>query len=406
MSETITCPTCQQSTPTEYNFCLHCSSQTKCLNPNCGKVLVTGKAFCLVCSQPVQATATQPSRNKYKRVVKPGKYGAAEETDFDFTDHAATELAAAISSMMMGRLPQQAPFQARANQVPMPVPLPALIENVPEQEPDNAEPKEETAQAPPANADAQGAARFFTRSGDYLVKEVWDYKGKTWADQQRRFILLYTAAYCAIFNKYVPSKDHYKVAAEKAKIYDKVNFNRYLEKMIGKELTEIENTYKSSINGEGAVSRYVAEMNNEQVLEGHAYTNQLSGGTAPKYRPSEKDKERFREWAKEDVDLGQLDILNIETGRDYALLAFWLLITRLTKGESFRWNEAYEYLTARSTAVSASAAAFSKAVKSPTNSEFFRESGEAYFLTPEANVKVQSWVDGTSKPGPDTTKAK
>lgn len=406
MSETITCPTYRQSTPAEYNFCLHCDNQTKCLNPNCGKVLVTGKAFCLVCGLPVQATATQPSRNKYRRVVKPGKYGEAEETDFDFTDHAATELAAAISSIIMGRPLQQAPFQVRANQVPMPTPLPALIENVTEQEPDNAKPKEEAIQTSPANTDLQGAARFFTQSGDYLVKEIWDYKGKTWADQQRRFILLYTAAYCAIFNKYVPSKDHYKVAAEKAKIYDKVNFNRYLEKMIGKELAEIENTYKPSINGEGAVSGYVAEISNEKILEGFVYTNQPSGGTTLRYRMSDKDKAVVQEWAQEDVDLGSLDLNTIKTAREYAMLSIWILTVRLKKANHVRWNQAYEYYETRYQAISATREAFSSAIAKDDKEVYFRKSGEFYFLSPDTIATVESWIKGLPKTGSSEPKAK
>ncbi len=86
-------------------------------------------------------------------------------------------------------------------------------------------------------------------------------------------------------------------------------------------------------------------------------------------------------------------------------MAFWLLITHLKKGESFRWNEAYEYLKALPIAVSASPETFSKAVKSESNKEFFRESGEAYFLSPEANAKVDGWIAGTSKPGSSDGKA-
>ena len=62
------------------------------------------------------------------------------------------------------------------------------------------------------------AARFFEKSGDYLVPRTRDYKGKNWAEQARHYLVLYIAAYNTLFGKPIPDKNHFKPAAEKAEI--------------------------------------------------------------------------------------------------------------------------------------------------------------------------------------------
>jgi len=196
-----------------------------------------------------------------------------------------------------------------------------------------------------------------------------------------------------------------KAIAEKASIIDKNNFTRYLSEEIIKNFLTTSTGLALNSDGKQEVLRVLAEVDNPQIQEGHPYWSKSQTDATKRSYLNDKDKERLQEWAKEDINLGQLDPLLLKSGRDYALLAFWLLITHLKKGESFRWNEAYEYLKALPIAVSASPETFSKAVRSENNKDYFRESGEAYFLSPEANAKVDGWIAGTTKPGSPDGKA-
>ncbi len=405
MADTVTCPTCQQLTSAEYNFCLHCKSQTKCLKSDCGHLLVTGMDICLFCGEPIKAMTAQSQTNRLRRIIKPTKYGDAEDIDFQFSDHVATELAPFISGQMPGRQPQQRPISIRTANIPPALAQQVLEESIGEQETINGQQEDTTpTQAPTTNL-AQGAARFFRRDGDFLLLDTKDFKGTNWADQQRRFILLYAYAYEELLAKPVANKDHFKAAAEKASINDKNNFSRYLNDYISRYILETSTGLALNNDGKQEVLRIIGEMDNAQVPAGFQYANKSQSESTKRSFLNDKDKERLHTWAQEDVALGQLDFLSITTGRDYALLAFWLLITHLKKGDRFRWNEAYEFLKAKYKAISASSETFSKAVKSPHNTHYFRVSDEAFFLSPEANTKVEAWVAGTSKPGTNETES-
>lgn len=369
-------------------------------------MLVAGVDICVYCGTATQSTTLQPSRNRFTRVVTQGKYGPSEKTDFDFTDHAASELASAIGGMVLGRQPPQPPYQTRPNHVQaQSLPI-ALVETFAEQEPGAAEPTHEAPPPVPVNDDPQGAARFFMQDGDFLLQTTKDYKGANHADQQRRFILLYADAYLRLVGKLAPNTEHIKLAAEKAKIIDKANFSKYLTQITSKFFLETSTGVAINDDGKKEVERIIAEMDNPQAPAGDAYWNKSPANTTQRYRLSEKEKEEIHKWAMEETDLGQLDILGIKTGCDYALLAYWLLITKLKKGPCFRWNAAYEYLKAKFKAVAATPEKFSDAVRSPHNAEYFSKTEDAYYLSSEANAKVQGWVDGTSEPGSGDPKAK
>jgi len=399
VSETIACPTCHKDLPAAFNFCPHCKSQVKCRNLECQQPLVTGVDICVHCGTATQSITLQPLRNKFTRVITQGKYGPSEKTDFDFTDHAATELASAIGGMVLGRQPPQPPYQTRPNHVQaQSLPI-ALVETSAEQEPGATEPTHESPPPTPVNDDPQGAARFFRRDGDYLLATKKDYKGTTHAEQQRRFILLYASAYEQLFDKSVPNKDHFKAAAEKASILDKNHFTIYLNGLCKQYISESSSGYFVNDDGKPEVERIVAEIDNSSIPAGDAYWNKTPANTTEKYRLPKEDKQRFHGWAKEEVKLGTLDILDIKSGRDYALLAYWLLITHLKKGEGFRWNEAFEYLKTRYQTISVTSNAFSRAVTRDEEGKLFRKNGEAYFLSSDAITVVEKWVSGTSKPG-------
>lgn len=244
MSSTLTCPSCGAETLAEYNFCSVCKKQTKCLNPDCNKKLVPGEAFCFYCGQPLTAiTMARTQPNKYIRSVKQQGRNYEEHTKLTASDHAVSELAPFIVGQMTSRAPQKPQYASSPNSFTTPSQETVTNELFTENEelPQLPEKVPEIQQVEPSRCEA---SRYFESDGDLLVATVKDFKGKTWADQQRRFILLYAWAYYHIFEKPVPSKDHFKKAAEKASVIDPNNFPKYLLEHTRKLLSEIGGGYK------------------------------------------------------------------------------------------------------------------------------------------------------------------
>jgi len=210
MPEMITCPSCQTSTSDEFNFCRHCKNQIKCLNKECGRTLIIGEPLCLYCGETVPASQYQTQQNKFIHDVKQKGSTYEEHTEFLFSDHVATELAPFIGGQMARRQPLPTSSQVRRANVPVsPTPL-ALTEGPAEQENTDVEQAQTMPEPSPADGTPQGSARLFQRDGDILLADTKDYKGTNWAEQQRRFIVLYAAAYEQLLGKPVSNKDHFK----------------------------------------------------------------------------------------------------------------------------------------------------------------------------------------------------
>ncbi len=105
MSSTVTCPYCSAGTSSEYNFCIACELQIKCIDPNCNKMLIAGKGKCFGCGQAIAVTTKESSKqlNKYVRDVKQNGKNYEEHIELSVTDHAVSELAPFIGAEMMPR---------------------------------------------------------------------------------------------------------------------------------------------------------------------------------------------------------------------------------------------------------------------------------------------------------------
>ena len=72
-------------------------------------------------------------------------------------------------------------------------------------------------------------------------------------------------------------------------------------------------------------------------------------------------------WVSENIELGELDIRNITTPKDYSLLALWIITVNLEKVQTVRRMDAYYYLKARFPTITVSSQSFSRAM---SNSNF------------------------------------
>jgi hypothetical protein len=405
---TITCPVCSADTPAEYNFCVTCDKQIKCLNPDCNKLLVAGKTFCFTCGQPIASVLAQAGHpNRYQHTVKQKGDNYEESTEWNVSDHAVSELAPFIVDGVTMRAHQRTIYQGRRNGPNAPsdtqreaitgqtdtTPLLSQGESgattQPEQTGGGAEKKDSK----------EGAARYFVQDGEYLVASHKDFRGKNWAEQQRRFILLYAAAYPKFFDgKPVPSRDHFVEAAKRASIIDLNNFGKDLTGLCRRELTQVSSGFAIGSDGEIEVNKIIINIEDEKAEAGYPYWEHGPQSPTTKFRLSNEDKARIKNWTQEDVQLGSFDIRTINNARDYAMFALWLITVRLKKAETVRWNDAYYFLKEKFPAITATPNGFSKAITNPKNANVFRSIEDRYFLSPDGQAEVEKWIAGTAAP--------
>ncbi len=398
--ELLACPHCRFDTPAEYNFCVSCDKQIKCLNRECGKVLVRGKSFCFSCGQSV-ATANSGPPNKYIRTVTQQGKNYSEHTEFHASDHAVGALAPFIGGQITSparRAYEVSDISRLANAVKSLPPVPPINE----EKEFSQQPESEAASLPDntklPTKPTTGAAIHFFLDGEVLVTGTKDYKGKTWADQQKHFILLYAAAYGQFFSKPVP-KESLKSVAEKSGISDVNNFNRYLGKATAEFFSELSQGLQLNATGEKEVARILAILADEKIPRGYEYWNRAATTPTKRQRISSEDKSKIHEWSKEEVPLGKLDVASIQIARDYALVSLWILTSHLKKAEAVRWNDAYHFFKEKYTTISSSAEAFSAAMRKELNKKYFRQTDTgAFFLSPEGQQKVIKWIAGETSP--------
>ncbi|MEG4395614.1 zinc ribbon domain-containing protein [Microcoleus sp. BROC3] len=397
MSFTVTCPYCSAGTSSEYNFCTACELQIKCINPNCNKMLIAGKAKCFGCGQAIAVTTNQPSSqlNKYVRNVKQNGKNYEEHIELSVTDHAVSELAPFIGAEMMPR-PLQKLYDA-PSQKSSTIPARKMVST--------NELFTESQELPqlPANAadeveDTQTGnderSPYFEVDGEFLIATVKDFKGKTRADQQRYFILLYADAYYRYFRKPVPSKDHFKTAAKKASVLDPTNFPKYVDEHTRKCLSEIGSGYKLNHDGDKEVKRIIGMMKDENVDAGFEYWTRSPSSGTKRQRFSNEDKDKLNEWVLQDVEIGKLKVCDITKARDYAMISLWIIIDLLGNAKAVRCNDAYYFFKQKFETISVSAQAFIRAMRSSKNTKYFRSTGDQYYLTSEGKQTVESWIAG------------
>jgi hypothetical protein len=307
------------------------------------------------------------------------------------SDHAVSEVAPFIVGQIMSR-PQRITYPSASNP-PTPSQQLSLDLNGSSLEIETPQLPEATA-SPIVETHSVGAAQYFERDGDYLVATIKDFKGTTWADQQKRFILLYASAYNQIFGQLVPDKEHFKKAAERASILDPSNFTKYLSEATRTYLSEIGGKFKLNHDGEKEVKTILARIEDDNIGSGNRYWERSTSSSTRRQRFNKDDKTKVQEWAQEEVDLGSLNVRDIRQAKDYALVSLWILTTHLNKAEAVRWNDAYYYFREKFTTLSVQTDAFSRALSKPENDRYFRKAGELFYLTSEGQQKVEGWVAG------------
>ncbi|MBD2723817.1 zinc ribbon domain-containing protein [Hymenobacter armeniacus] len=394
-SEEVVCQFCKELTPSEYNFCVVCDSQTKCLE--CGKKTFPGKDYCLSCSKPlvVKKNGSQ-APNHYLRTVEQDGDKRKEHTEFSLSDKSVAEIAPFVVAQI---LPDNRIGDGTVALPPAADEIETSATDVtPKSNADDASTAETPkAENPTANTDK---LRFFTEDSGVLVATTKDFKGKTWSEQQKNFLVLYCFFYKLVFGKPVPSDDHLRSAAEKVDIVDKNNFTTYLKGVHSSYLMPITGGFQLNDDGIERAKTIITLLDNKQAPEGEKYWLRNKSTSAPATpRIKDEDKKKAEAWASEKVELGKLDVLELKMAREYAMFAIWSITVALKKGESVKSSEAYHYLTTKYANISVKSEAFLKAINNnkPRYFDSNQLDGSCY-LTKFGKQCVEDWVSGKAKP--------
>ncbi len=371
-----------------------CGIAMLCQDPNCNARLMANAKYCSLCGQAVNETAQRPQPNRYVRDVKQQGKNYDEHTEFCVSDHAVDALAPFIVGHAIRPTARFVARPASHNGSDASLETLAITGDLFDQAGAVNEADAPTPDDAPAAPKSLRAAQFFRIDGDCLVGTSEGYKGKDWKEQQCRFILSYAAAYEQYFNKPVPEKKHFTTVAQKAKVYDRPNFAKYLTGLIGGPLTEASNGIFVNDAGNAEVQRIVTEMNDPQVDKGFTYWNRTAADKVERHRLSSAERDQIKQWAQEEVDLGKLELRDLKSPRDYAILGIWILTIHLHKAEAVRWNAAYYFYKEKGWPVSAKPDEFSTTLKRKGHENLFRASDSGYFLTQEAIMLVDGWRSG------------
>lgn len=391
IAEAFTCKFCNQSTPSDLNFCIECDKQIKCLE--CGNQTYAGKEYCLKCGHDLIKRKDQSAPNHYIRTVEGEGKTYKERTEFSLTDLAVGVIAPVIIPPTIPGL-RLKDSSNQANRVSQDVE--ADFELVDKAAPNthdsgNAEEQKRTDNATPSSS----LSKFFTIDGEMLIPIETDFKGNTWSEQIKYFLIVYIGAHREILGKPVPDRDCLRTAATRISILDPNNFTTYMGKVLKEYVTTLTNGFILNSKGEKEFKKIIQLMEDENAKAGYVYSTK--GGQTPSKRNhlSKEEKAAAEGWAVLPADLGELDIRDVKSGKDAGLISIWLITVHLKKAKAITWYQAMHYLKAKFTTIGVTSNAFRKAIMSKDNEKYFQcNSDEEYFLSTDAQAIVEKWISG------------
>jgi hypothetical protein len=236
------------------------------------------------------------------------------------------------------------------------------------------------------------AAQYFESDGDFLLLRQKDFKGKTRAEQQRRFILLYTAAYFAHHKSFVPDEKYIRNSAEKENIIDVSHFTQYLNDMKKRYIIDSSDGFKLNKDGEAQVQKIIADIENEDIT-GCDYLKSNGNSNARTPKLSNATENKLKEWKIEDVDLGSININEIKSTKHWAVIGLWIITVHLRKTEKIYWNEVYHFLKEKYLNFRVQSDVFRTTMSKRGKSYFGKNDGK-YYLTQQGQKLVEGWIAG------------
>lgn len=403
----MNCPYCATELNEKYNFCLACNRQVRCIA--CREMLVPEKAMCFVCGNPLVAQApAQGAMNEFTLEERQSPKSAYRRFNGRFSDAAAGQVGA-----MLGATTNVRPLPQKPTIIDVPRAMPQLGagDDVVLSTPASHEESDPIVAPSPIvspNAEPMDKARalqYFKNIDDReLYPKVMDFKGKQRKDQQQRFIILYVWAFQEILGKSVPSKMHIFDIAKKAHVYDR-NMIKYLEQTTNEFIINIGGKLELNPKGLNKMETILREIDDSTVGDGFVYWDTTK---TPQKRLvlNKDDEQRITQWIQMTLNMGAFDIRNLKNATDCAMFALWAITKGLQAESAVKPKMAYLYLTRKYKTVSVKQTSFTNALSREGNANNFKRNAEGfYYLTSQAQAKVETWINGASIPDTQDSEA-
>jgi hypothetical protein len=324
--------------------------------------------------------------NEYSLDEKHTPKSSSRSIKLRFTDNAIDKAGAFLGGQAAGQapvhriMPQASPFQQPPKALPF-----AQNDEVSEEYAESVEQTEAV-----SGADERNVFSIFEKDGDDIIAVVSDFKGKTRKEQQQRFALLYVWGYQQVFDKSVPSDKSVLAALRKKEgLYDR-NFYGYLDQITKQFLVKGLTGLKVNMHGSKEVDLIIAEINDDDI-EGYAYWDTKPG--RKRASMNKDDEKEVKEWVGMEVNIGGIDVRSLGNATNHAMFAVWSITRGLRLIDAVKSVMAYAYLTQKYSTVSVKYNAFGKAL-SQNKAKFSKNPSGLYYLTPEAEGEVESWIRG------------
>lgn len=396
-----TCPYCSTPIEAELNFCVGCERQVKCLQ--CGKALYRDKRICLVCGMTVGGTAPHDAVNRYSYREEYTPDTGSRSIELSLTDYAVKEAAPLFGE----RLPplhtngDRFPSGAIRNRMGIagspPTPtevLEAKLAGEPSVEAPEAN-EERQSESPPVDGGGELTQMFDKDSEGCLIPKHPDYKGKSKREQQERFIILYVAAYALHHSGANPTKEHIFHAASKNSLFDRNLAQSYFPILAKTHLVGVDGNFTLNTAGRIRLVKILDEMRKD--ISGYAYWEPSTRSGAVRSRIGKDDRTRILEWVQKESRCSAVNIRKHQTAHELAMFAIYDLTKELKFAEAVKPAVAYEYLKERYKTIPISIGAFTSCLCRKAHAGRFKKTEDGlYYLTPEAEEVVESWIRDAS----------
>ena len=342
------CPYCDTQINEEYNFCLSCERQVKCLE--CGSYLFKDKSKCLKCGSLVKnAQPSSTPMNSFSLEEEQSDSNYSRKINLSFTDAAIDK----VSYVLNGNVPlsiSKKNNQSTQSQQQLTFPFAQVASDrnhLDNSEITNEEILETTAKSV---SDDNPAYNYFDKdSQGFFISTSHDYKGKNKKLQQQRFSLLYVWAYNSINGEPVPSKDHLSQAARLNGIYDQ-NYSHHLNDVANRYFIKSDGTFKLNPSGKAHLKEIQTEMEDSELC-GFVYSNSTRKKSSRGSRTTKEDSQKVEQWVQMPSKFDKFDVRELKALAEYGIFCIYIITKELKIENAVKPSLAYEYLTKKSEGV-------------------------------------------------------
>lgn len=374
------CPYCNSISPEQYNFCINCEIQIKCLQ--CGSLLVANKSRCLSCGKRIEEADTgSASINRFTLEEKSTSKSSYRKIEGHLSDNAFGQAAS-----LFGGLPQTRPSSSHqpriiheASRLALPNSHPVITETDSsfEESKGGDEAITVTPEMPPSHHTSMPidrAQRYFDLDSDSeLIARMSDFKGVNKQEQQKRFMILYVWAYALILGKPEPSKKIILAALSKKGFSDSNSF-KHFSSIENKYFSKAGGGYRINLDGEKEVNRILNEIENDSIRGFQDWDK-----VKPRERSARLNKdisERIDRWVDMPVDINNFDVRKLKKASNYALFTIWVLTSRLKVEKAVKPVEIFNYLKRKYAHVPVTQKTINAALARPYNASVIEKTSD------------------------------